>query len=252
MIMSKTQNENAGIAGKVVAITGASSGIGEATARHLARRGAHVVVGARRTDRLEALAKELRAESARVEHKVLDVTRRASVDDFVRFAADRLGRVDALVNNAGLMPLSPLAALHVEEWERMVDVNIKGVLYGIAAVVPVFEKQGFGHVINVSSIAAYRVVPTAAVYCATKAAVNFITEGLRQEARTIRTTIISPGVTESELGRSVTHGETAAWLAEYRKHALPAEAIARAIAFAIAQPSDVDVNEVVVRPASQP
>jgi NADP-dependent 3-hydroxy acid dehydrogenase YdfG len=252
MIMSKTQNEKTGIAGKVVVVTGASSGIGEATARHLAQQGAHVVVGARRTDRLEGLAKELRAGGAHIEHQMLDVTRRDSVEAFVGLAQNRFGRIDALVNNAGLMPLSPLPALHVDEWERMVDVNIKGVLYGIAAVLPIFEKQGFGHVINVSSIAAYRVVPTAAVYCATKAAVNFITEGLRQESRTIRTTIISPGVTESELGNSVTHAETATWLGEYRKHAIPPDAIARAIAFAIAQPADVDVNEIVVRPTGQP
>jgi NADP-dependent 3-hydroxy acid dehydrogenase YdfG len=245
------QDEHPGIAGKVVAITGASSGIGEATARHLARLGAHVVVGARRTDRLETLARELRGEGARVEVRLLDVTRRASVEEFVDLASDRFGRVDALVNNAGVMPLSPLAALHVEEWERMVDVNIKGVLYGIAAALPVFEAQGFGHVINISSIAAYRAMPTAAVYCATKAAVNFITDGLRQESRTVRTTIISPGVTASELGRSVTHVETAAWLDEYRKHAIPPDAIARAVAFAIAQPADVDVSEVVVRPTSQ-
>jgi NADP-dependent 3-hydroxy acid dehydrogenase YdfG len=252
MIMSKTQNEKTGIAGKVVVVTGASSGIGEATARHLAQQGAHVVVGARRTDRLEGLAKELRAGGAHIEHQMLDVTRRDSVEAFVGLAQNRFGRIDALVNNAGLMPLSPLPALHVDEWERMVDVNIKGVLYGIAAVLPIFEKQGFGHVINVSSIAAYRVVPTAAVYCATKAAVNFITEGLRQESRTIRTTIISPGVTESELGNSVTHAETATWLGEYRKHAIPPDAIARAIAFAIAQPADVNVNEIVVRPTGQP
>lgn len=134
----------------------------------------------------------------------------------------------------------------------MVDVNIKGVLYGIAAALPVFEAQGHGHVINVASIAAYRVMPTAAVYCATKAAVNFVTEGLRQESRAIRTTVISPGVTESELGRSVTHVETAKWLADYRKHSIPADAIARAIAFAIAQSADVDVSEVVVRPTGQP
>lgn len=249
---STPQTEFAGVAGKVVAVTGASSGIGEATARHLARLGAHLVVGARRTERLETMAEELRGEGARIEHRALDVTRRASLLDFVSFARERGGRLDVLVNNAGLMPLSPLAALHVEEWERMVDVNIKGVLYGIAAALPVFEAQGHGHVINVSSIAAYRVVPTAAVYCATKAAVNFLTEGLRQESRAIRTTIVSPGVTESELGRTVTHAETAKWLADYRKHAIPADAIARAIAFAIAQPADVDVSEVVVRPTGQP
>ncbi|MBO0765527.1 MAG: SDR family oxidoreductase [Hyphomicrobiaceae bacterium] len=243
--------DQAGIAGKVVAVTGASSGIGEAAARHLAKLGAHVIVGARRTDRLETLAEELRREGARIEHRALDVTRCASVQDFVGFARERGGRLDILVNNAGLMPLSPLAALHVEEWERMVDVNIKGVLYGIAAALPVFEAQGHGHLINVSSVAAYRAMPTAAVYCATKAAVNFITEGLRQESRAIRTTIISPGVTESELGRTVTHGETAKWIAEYRKQAIPADAIARAIAFAIAQPADVDVSEVVVRPTGQ-
>ena len=243
---------NAGLGGKVVAITGASSGIGEATARHLARLGANVVAGARRTDRLEAMARELGAQGARVEVQALDVTRRDSAEAFVDLASDRFGRVDALVNNAGLMPLSPLAALHVDEWERMVDVNIKGVLNGIAAALPIFQAQGHGHVINVSSIAAYRVIPTAAVYCATKAAVNFITEGLRQESRTIRTTIIAPGVTESELAGSVTHAETAAWLAELRKRAIPAEAIAHAIAFAIAQPPEVDVSEIVVRPTSLP
>jgi NADP-dependent 3-hydroxy acid dehydrogenase YdfG len=252
MIMTTKIMQLAGVAGKVVAVTGASSGIGEATARHLARSGAHVIVGARRTDRLETMADELRGEGARIEHRALDVTRRASLLNFVGFARERGGHLDVLVNNAGLMPLSPLSALHVEEWERMVDVNIKGVLYGIAAALPVFDAQGHGHVINVSSIAAYRAIPTAAVYCATKSAVNFLTEGLRQESRAIRTTIISPSVTESELGHSVTHAETAKWLADYRKNAIPADAIARAIAFAIAQPADVDVSEVVVRPTGLP
>ena len=168
------------IQGKVVAITGASSGIGEATARELAARGATVVVGARRAERLEQLVAELRAQGASADFQALDVTSRDSVQDFVRFARERFGKLDVIVNNAGVMPLSPLSALKVEEWEQMIDVNIKGVLYGIAAALPVFQKQGYGHVINTSSIAAYRTIPTGAVYCATKAAVNFITEGLQR------------------------------------------------------------------------
>jgi len=238
------------IQGKIVAITGASSGIGEATARELAARGATVVVGARRTDRLETLVAELRKQGATAEFVALDVTNRDSVQDFVRFTTERFGKLDAIVNNAGVMPLSPLEALHVDEWDQMIDVNVKGVLYGIAAALPVFKKQGYGHVINTSSIAAYRPIPTAAVYCATKSAVNFITEGLRQENQFIRTTIISPGVTTSELAHTITHEATAKFIDEYRKQAIPAEAIARAIAFAIEQPNDVDVNEIVVRPTA--
>jgi len=243
-------NSSPSVEGKIVAITGASSGIGEATARHLAKKGALVVLGARRTDRLEKLVSELRAQGARAEFRSLDVTQRKSVAEFVRFGVERHGRLDVLVNNAGLMPLSPLAALQVDEWDRMIDVNIKGVLYGIAAALPVFERQGHGHIINTSSIAAYRSLPTAAVYCATKTAVNFITEGLRQESSSIRTTIISPGVTESELAHTVTHAATAEWLAKYRETAIPADAIARAVAFAIEQPDSVDVNEIVVRPTA--
>lgn len=238
------------IQGKIVAITGASSGIGEAAARELAARGATVVVGARRTDRLETLVAELRKQGATAEFVALDVTNRDSVQDFVRFTTERFGKLDAIVNNAGVMPLSPLEALHVDEWDQMIDVNVKGVLYGIAAALPVFKKQGYGHVINTSSIAAYRAIPTAAVYCATKSAVNFITEGLRQENQFIRTTIISPGVTTSELAHTITHEATAKFIDEYRKQAIPAEAIARAIAFAIEQPNDVDVNEIVVRPTA--
>ncbi len=238
------------IQGKVIAITGASSGIGEATARELAARGATVLVGARRTDRLETLVADLRNQGATAEFLALDVTNRDSVQDFVRFATERFGKLDAIVNNAGVMPLSPLEALHVEEWEQMVDVNIKGVLYGIAAALPVFKKQGYGHVINTSSIAAYRAIPTGAVYCATKAAVNFITEGLRQENNYVRTTIISPGVTESELAHTITHGATAKFIDDYRKNSIPADAIARAIAYAIEQPDGVDVNEIVVRPTA--
>lgn len=233
---------------RVVAITGASSGIGEATARLLAERGATVVVGARRTDRLEKLVAELQGKDQKAAYRQLDVTSRASVEAFVGFARKTFGRVDVIVNNAGVMPLSPLAALKVDEWDQMIDVNVKGVLYGIAAGLPIFKEQGHGHFINTSSIAAYRALPTAAVYCATKAAVNFITEGLRQESPDIRTTIISPGVTTSELANTTSDAATKAWLEKYRETAIPAEAIARAIAFAIEQPGDVDVNEIVVRP----
>lgn len=238
------------IQGKIVLITGASSGIGEATARELAARGATVVLGARRADRLEKLVAELRAQGATAEFQALDVTKRDSVADIVRFARERFGRLDVIVNNAGVMPLSPLEALKVNEWEQMIDVNIKGVLYGIAAVLPVFAQQGHGHVINTSSIAAYRSIPTGAVYCATKAAVNFITEGLRQENAYVRTTIISPGVTESELAHTITHEATAKFIDDYRKIIIPADAIARAVAFAIEQPDGVDVNEIVVRPTA--
>lgn len=238
------------IQGKIIVVTGASSGIGEATARELAARGATVVLGARRTDRLKKLVAELRAQGATAEFQALDVTNRDSVADIVRFARERFGKLDVIVNNAGVMPLSPLDALKVDEWEQMVDVNIKGVLYGIAAALLVFAQQGYGHVINTSSIAAYRAIPTGAVYCATKAAVNFITEGLRQENSYVRTTIISPGVTESELAHTITHDATAKFIDEYRKNSIPADAIARAIAFAIEQPDGVDVNEIVVRPTA--
>lgn len=238
------------VQGKIVIVTGASSGIGEATARELAARGATLVLGARRTDRLEKLVAELRAQGATAEFQALDVTKRDSVADIVRFAHERFGKLDVIVNNAGVMPLSPLDALKVDEWEQMVDVNIKGVLYGIAAALPVFAQQGYGHVINTSSIAAYHAIPTAAVYCATKAAVNFITEGLRQENNYVRTTIISPGVTESELAHTITHEATAKFIDAYRKTIIPADAIARAVAFAIEQPDGVDVNEIVVRPTA--
>ena len=236
---------------KVIAVTGASSGIGEAIVRHLAERGARILLGARRIERLETLSAELNAQGAETAALALDVTKRANVIEFVQAARERFGRLDVMVNNAGLMPLSPLDAIKVEEWDRMIDVNIKGVLYGIAAALPVFDAQGGGHVINTSSIGAYGVVPTAAVYCATKSAVNFITEGLRQERPDIRTTIISPGVTESDLASTITHAETAAFMQDYRRHAIPADAIARSVAFAIEQPFDVDVNEIVVRPTAQ-
>ena len=238
--------------GKVVVITGASSGIGEAAARDLAARGATVVVGARRTDRLETLVADIRAKGGTAEYRPLDVTNRRNVEEFVRFAEKTFGKVDVIVNNAGLMPLSPLEALKVDEWDRMIDVNIKGVLYGIAAGLPIFKRQGYGQFVNISSVAAHIIMPTAAVYCATKFAVNALSEGLRQENTDIRVTVISPGATESELAETITDAETREMIEEFRKIAIPAEAIAEAIAYALEQPATVDVNEIIVRPIASP
>ncbi|MBB6731575.1 SDR family oxidoreductase [Cohnella zeiphila] len=241
-----------GIRGKVIVITGASSGIGEATARLLVEQGAQVVIGARRLERLEALASDIRAAEGSVELQPLDVTELDQMRAIVRLAQDRFGRLDVIVNNAGVMPLSPLEALKVDEWNRMIDVNIRGVLHGIAAGLPVMKEQGVGHFVNIASVGAYSVTPTAAVYCATKYAVRAITDGLRQEAGGgIRATLVSPGVTESELAKSITDDGTREFMKEYRRNAIPASAIARAIAYAIEQPADVDVNELVVRPTSQ-
>ena len=236
------------IEGKVILITGASSGIGEATARHLAEGGARVVLGARRVERLDAIVKELTDAGHAAVSRKLDVTDRRDCQAFVDFALRTHGRVDVMVNNAGVMPLSPMEALKVDEWDRMVDVNVKGVLYGIAAALPVFKRQGGGHFVNVSSIGGHRVVPTAAVYCATKFAVNAISEGLRQENDDVRVTVISPGVTTSELADSISDPEAAAAMKDYRSIAIPAGAVARAVAYAVSQPDDVDVSEVIVRP----
>ncbi|MBB3126704.1 NADP-dependent 3-hydroxy acid dehydrogenase YdfG [Paenibacillus rhizosphaerae] len=240
------------INGKVVVITGASSGIGEATAKLLASRGADVVMGARRVERLEALASLIEAEGGSALYQQLDVTNLDQMQSIIRLAQSRFGRVDVIVNNAGVMPLSPLEALKIDEWNRMIDVNIRGVLHGIAAALPVMKEQQSGHMINVASIGAYSVTPTAAVYCATKYAVRAITEGLRQEIGAgIRVTLVSPGVTESELAESITDDEAREFMKSYRRNALPASAIARAIAYAIEQPADVDVNELVVRPTAR-
>ncbi len=239
------------IAGKVVVITGASSGIGEATARMLALSGVHVVLGARRTDRLEQLVADLKAEGASAASLKTDVTRLEDVQQLVELAAQHSGQVDVVVNNAGVMPLSALDKLKVDEWNRMIDVNIRGVLHGIAAGLPIMKRQGYGHFVNVSSIGAYHVSPTAAVYCATKFAVNAISEGLRQEHSDLRVTIIAPGVTTSELADSISDPIARERMVDYRRNAIPADAIARAIRYAIEQPSDVDVNEIVVRPVLQ-
>lgn len=250
--MKTEENEVSGVKGKVIAITGASSGIGEAAAKLLAQRGAHVVVGARRTDRLEKLVSGIRAEGGSAEFRALDVTKQEDVEAFVNFANEKYGKVDVVINNAGVMPLSPLAALKVSEWNQMIDVNIRGVLHGIAAGLPVMKKQGFGQFINVSSIGGHAVYPTAAVYCATKYAVIAISEGLRQEHGNIRVTVISPGVTESELADTITDAGAAENMREFRRIAIGADAIARAIAFAVEQPDGVDVNEIIVRPTASP
>lgn len=237
---------------QVVLVTGASSGIGEATARRLATEGHHVVLTARRIDRLDAIVDELRRAGLSAERVALDVTDgaafRAVVDDLV----ERRGRLDVLVGNAGVMLLSRLDALLVDEWDRMLDVNVRGLYNGIAAVLPHFREQARGHVVTVASIGAHEVVPTSAIYSATKYAAWALTEGLRRESGpAIRVTTISPGVTESELADHITDPHAATAMVDYRSHAIPADAVARAVSFAISQPVDVDVNEIIVRPAAQ-
>jgi NADP-dependent 3-hydroxy acid dehydrogenase YdfG len=241
------------ISDTVVAITGASSGIGEATATLLAERGAKVVLGARRTERLEALAARIVGAGGEVAYQQTDVTRRRDLNALVALACQRFGKLDVLVNNAGVMPISPLDELRVDDWEAMIDINIKGVLYGIAAALPVFGEQGFGHFINTASTAAFRVTPNQSVYAGTKMAVRAISEGLRQEAGdNLRVTIISPGMTSTAFADSITDQTVRAELETRRDAiAMPPDAIARAIAFAIEQPPDIDVGEIVVRPTAQ-
>ncbi len=241
------------ISHKVVLITGASSGIGAATARHLAGLGARLMLGARRGDRLERLVSEIREAGGEADYRALDVTDIASMQAFVAAARERYGSIDVIINNAGVMPLSKLEALKLDEWNRMIDVNIRGVLHGIAATLPVMQSQGAGQIINLSSTGGHSVVPAAAVYCATKFAVMAISEGLRQEVGgDIRVSVISPGVTESELADSITDSSAREAMRSFRAGAMPAEAVARAIAFAIAQPPDVDVSEIIVRPTASP
>lgn len=246
--MTSTQNRQS----KVVLITGASSGIGEATARLLAAQGHRVYVGARRTNRLETLVQEIRAKGGSAAFRALDVTSADDMRAFVQGAEEAYGQVDVIVNNAGVMPLSPLSSLKVDEWDRMIDVNIRGVLHGIAAVLPGMERRGHGQVINVSSIGGLSVSPTAAVYCATKFAVRAISDGLRQETDKIRVTVVCPGVVESELADTITDDTARVAMQSFRRVALHPDAIARAIAYAIEQPDDVDVSEVVVRPTASP
>jgi len=240
------------VEGKVVVITGASSGIGEAMARLLASHGARVVLGARRVDRLEAIVAEIQAAGGQARAVAVDVTKREQVKALVAAAVEHFGRVDVLINNAGIMTAAPLDADKVEEWDREIDVNIKGVVYGISAALPHFRAQNSGHLINVSSVAGHRVFPGFAVYCGTKFAVRAITEGFRQEAGpTIRSTIISPGAVESELGLQSGDPEVAEMMKGFEGIAIPAEAIAQAVLYAIEQPPTVAVNELLVRPTAQ-
>lgn len=242
-----------GIDGKVVAITGASSGIGEATALLLAGRGARLVLGARRSERLADLTARIEEAGGEAVHVRTDVARAQDLRALVALAVERFGRLDVLVGNAGVGPVSPLDDLRVGEWDRMVDVNIKGLLHGIAAALPLFRAQGSGHFVTTASTAAYRVVPDMAVYAGTKCAVRAICEGLRQEAgESLRVTTVSPGAIATGFAEASTNPVVRARLTEMRDRvAIAPEAIARAVAFAVEQPADVDVNEIVVRPTAQ-
>lgn len=242
------------IEGKVVVITGASSGLGEAAARHLSAEGATVVLGARRIERIQALAKELAGRGAKAQAIRTDVTDHEQVKKLVDAAVQSYGRVDVMLNNAGLMPHSPLERLKIDDWNRTIDVNIKGVLYGIAAALPHMKRQKSGHIINVSSVAGHKVNPGGAVYSATKHAVRVLSEGLRMEVKpyNIRTTVISPGAVATELPDSITERDVADNIHKfYEAYAIPADSFARAVAFAMSQPEDVDINEILFRPTRQ-
>lgn len=243
-----------GIKDKVVVITGASSGLGEATARLLSAQGASVVLGARRADRLQSLARQLTVTGGKAIATTTDVTHCDQVKKLVDAAVQTYGRIDVMINNAGLMPQSPLERLRIDEWERMIDVNIKGVLYGIAAALPYMKQQKAGHFINVSSVAGHKIHAGGAVYAATKHAVLALSEGLRQEVKpyNIRTTVISPGAVATELPDSITEPDVAESFHKfYEEFAIPADSFARAVAFAIGQPEDVDINEILFRPTRQ-
>jgi NADP-dependent 3-hydroxy acid dehydrogenase YdfG len=242
-----------GIGAKVVAITGASSGIGAATAELLAAAGAKVVLGARRAERLEEVAGRITAAGGTAAVRVTDVRRRSDVAGLVGLATARFGRLDVLVSNVGVGLVSPLDDLRVDDWEEMVDTNIKGVLYGIAAALPVFRRQRAGQFVHVASTAAYKTVPAQAVYSGTKVAVRAISEGLRQEAgEHLRVSVVSPGFTRTDFVHGAADPDVRAQFIEARdRMAIPPQAVAGAIAYAISQPPEVDVNEIVVRPTAQ-
>ncbi len=242
------------VAGKIVVITGASSGLGESTARLLAAQGATVVIGARRMDRIDSVVRDITSAGGKAIGMQTDVTVRQDVEGLVQAALKAFDRVDVIVNNSGIMPIAPLVALKVDEWDRMIDVNIKGLLYGVAAVLPAMQKQGYGHIVNIASVLGFKVLtPGGTVYSATKFAVRAITEGLRSElkAHNIRTTAISPGVVATELPESSSEEATRQHLRDFYKIAIPADSVARAVAYAIEQPATVDINEIVIRPTAQ-
>lgn len=237
---------------KVVIITGASSGLGEATARRLAKNKAKLMLAARREERLKELVTEIQKDGGTAKYQVTDVTDKSQVEALAKATHQAYERIDVLVNNAGLMPLSPLDQTKVDEWDKMVDVNIKGVLYAIAAVLPIMRQQKSGHIINLSSVAGHKVFPGGTVYCATKFAVKAISEGIRLESNgEIRSTNISPGAVDTELTNTISHDETAKNVNQLYSVAIDSDAIARAITYAIEQPEDVDVNEMIIRPTKQ-
>jgi NADP-dependent 3-hydroxy acid dehydrogenase YdfG len=250
----KKSDETNNIEGKVVVVTGASSGLGEAAARLLSAQGATVVLGARRGHRLKSLADELTGNGGKALAVATDVSHCKQVKKLVDTAVETFGRIDVMINNAGIMPRAPLERLTVEDWDRTIDINIKGVLYGIAAALPHMKEQKSGHMIFVSSVAGHKVGPDFAVYAATKHAVRALAEGFRQEVKdyNIRTTIISPGAVATELPDSVTESDIAEKVRKYYGDiAIPAESFAQAVAFAMSQPEDVDVNEILFRPIRQ-
>lgn len=246
--------ENTNLNGKVAVITGASSGIGEAIARYLANQGVMVSLGARRVDKLEELANQIKASGGQVTLFATDVTQKETVDGLIQHTIDTFGKVDIMINNAGVMLLSKLEELRFDEWNSMIDTNLKGMLYGIGAVLPYFKAQRSGHFINISSLSGHRVDPTSAVYSATKFAVRALSEGLRQEVKpyNIRTTIISPGVIQSELTQAITDPLAKEMVKGMESMAISPDAIAHAIAYAIGQPQDVDISEMIIRPTAQP
>jgi NADP-dependent 3-hydroxy acid dehydrogenase YdfG len=241
------------IENKVVVITGASSGLGEATARHLAALGAKVVLGARRTDRLEAVVADITKAGGQAVFATVDVTNKQDVENLINTAVTTYGKIDVLLNNAGLMSIAPMEQGRTDEWDRMIDINIKGLLYGVAAALPAFETQGNGHIINISSVAGGKVFsPGGTVYSGTKFAVRAISEGLRHElAGKVRITTINPGAVDSELKHGVNDEASSKAVNQFYEQAIPADSVARAIAFAIEQPADVGINEIVLRPLTQ-